>query len=86
MGYVKIQADNALKAGNYKDAYTKCVMTLLARSTLSASFGLSCLCLPKKKKKCRVSDLFRVHAGTLTVWTSFHEGTKNPSRCTRIDR
>ena len=38
MGYVKIQADNALKAGNYKDAYTKCVMTLLARSTLSASF------------------------------------------------
>ena len=51
MGYVKIQADNALKAGNYKDAYTKCVMTLLARSTLSASFGLSCLCLPKKKKK-----------------------------------
>jgi len=68
MGYVKIQADNALKAGNYKDAYTKCVMTLLARSTLSASFGLSCLHLPKKKKKkCRVSDLFRVHAGTLTV-------------------
>jgi hypothetical protein len=54
MGYVKIQADNALKAGNYKDAYTKCVMTLLARSTLSASFGLSCLHLPKKKKKSAV--------------------------------
>jgi hypothetical protein len=54
MGYVKTQADNALKSGNYKDAYTKCVMTLLARSTLSASFGLSCLHLPKKKKKSAV--------------------------------
>lgn len=26
MGYVKTQADAALKAGNYKDAYTMCVM------------------------------------------------------------
>jgi hypothetical protein len=51
MGYVKIQADNALKAGNYKDAYTKCVMTLLARSTLSASFGLSCSLFAQKKEK-----------------------------------
>ena len=50
MGYVKIQADNALKAGNYKDAYTKCVMTLLDHSTLSASFDLSVSVCPKKKK------------------------------------
>ena len=28
MGYVKTQADAALKAGNYKDAYTKCVTLL----------------------------------------------------------
>ena len=63
MGYVKIQADNALKAGNYKDAYTKCVMTLLDHSTLSASFD----CLSLFAQKGCLSDLFRVHAGTLTV-------------------
>jgi hypothetical protein len=60
MGYVKIQADNALKAGNYKDAYTKCVMTLLARSTLSAS--------------CRYSDcldiLPRGHKESLALYTN----------------
>jgi hypothetical protein len=67
MGYVKTQADNALKSGNYKDAYTKYVMTLLAGSTFPASF----LCLSPFKKKQKsaacLTDLFRVHAGTLTV-------------------
>jgi hypothetical protein len=60
MGYVKIQADNALKAGNYKDAYTKCVMTLLDHSTLSASFDLSVSVCPKKKKSavCLTSSEF----------------------------
>jgi hypothetical protein len=52
MGYVKTQADNALKSGNYKDAYTKYVMTLLAGSTFPASFV--CLRLRKNKKVPRV--------------------------------
>ena len=70
MGYVKTQADNALKAGNYKDAYTKCVIiNNPSGSTLSASFlCLSESCLRQKKKKNDVCiDHFRAQAGTLTV-------------------
>ncbi len=53
MGYVKTQADNALKAGNYKDAYTKCViMTLPALlSRLPSCVCLSLVYERKRKKK-----------------------------------
>ena len=58
MGDGTTQAETALKSGNYKDAYTKCVMTLLAGSTVPASF----LCLSPFKKKQKsaacLTDLF----------------------------
>ena len=52
MGYVKTQADNALKAGNYKDAYTKCVITRLSCRLYSLDFPpLSVSVYQKDEKK-----------------------------------
>ena len=69
MGYVKTQADAALKAGNYKDAYTKCV-TLLQQPQAPLPTRRphgSCGKKSKKKNKSDRSLFPSLRTGTLIV-------------------
>jgi hypothetical protein len=57
MGYVKTQADAALKAGNYKDAYTKCVTLLQQPQAPLPTRRPHGSCGKKSKKKTNLTDL-----------------------------